>query len=75
MSRGTVAYTLLLRYPHRKKSQGVKPGDLGGHSLGQCKAIILCLKKSIIQVLTSTEVCGGAPSWAHHRREKLPLAN
>ena len=75
MSRRAVAYNLLLRYPHRKKSQGVKSGDLGGHSLGWCKAMLLCLKNSVIQVLTSTEVCAGAPSWAHHRREKLPLAN
>jgi hypothetical protein len=26
-------YTLFFRFPHRKKSQGFKSGDLAGHNL------------------------------------------
>jgi hypothetical protein len=30
---GFFSYTLVLRYPYRKKSQALRPGDLAGHSV------------------------------------------
>ena len=33
-------YALLLRCSHKKKSQGVKFEDMGGHSIGRFSAII-----------------------------------
>ncbi len=32
--RGRCRKTLSFRYPHRKKSQGLKSGDLAGHQMG-----------------------------------------
>lgn len=34
---GRIWNTLDLRYPHRKKSQGVKSGERGCHSISPCK--------------------------------------
>ena len=45
---GGVANTLFLRYPHIKKSQGVKSGERGGHSTLSCSAITrFCPKTSL----------------------------
>ena len=54
MSRGGVVKTLLFRYPHKKKSHGVRSGDLGGHSVGWCTAKTLLWNSSLSLSLTMT---------------------
>ena len=63
---GGLVKTSPFRYPHRKKSQGVKSGDLGGDSLSWFNAIILSSKTSCSLSWTGKYVCRPAPSWAHY---------
>ena len=52
-------------YPHKKKSHGVKSGDLGGHSVSWPRETT-CLPKSCLNLYVTT-FCRwqGAPSWNH----------
>ena len=63
--RGGVTNTLSFRYPQRKKSHGVRSGDLGGHSTGWLIAITRSLKSSLRRSRTAMRQWAGAPSWAH----------
>jgi hypothetical protein len=41
---GGSVYTAFFKCPHKKKSNGVRSGDLGGHSTGPCVAINFSMK-------------------------------
>jgi hypothetical protein len=71
---GGVENTLFLRYPHIKKSQGVKSGDRGGHSTSWCKAITwrFSPNTSLRRSLTSIRRCARALSCAHRRPLNIP---
>ncbi len=64
---GGLTKTLLFTYPQRKKSQGVRSGDRGGHSGLWWKAMIWFGKKSASQARISSAVCA---SCAHHNLAK-----
>ena len=51
--RGVFLYTLPFNRPQRKKSAGVRSGDLGGQSFFE---IILSLKKLLISRMLAFEV-------------------
>ena len=55
----------LFEIPHKKKSQGVKSGDLGGHSISRCKATTWLPKSSFRRSETLRALWQGAPSWNH----------
>ena len=59
---GWLSYTLLLIYPNKKKSHGVRSGDLGGHlilrSVSAPLPIHLFGSFSISQSLTIVDQCG-----------------
>ena len=65
--------TFAFRYPHMKKSKGIRSGDLGGHSTGWLSATILSPNNSCSRAITSLPLCGGVPSWAHHRCLNCPF--
>ena len=69
MSLTGVAFTLFLTYPHRKKSRGVRSGDLRGQAWGPSLPIHLLGKCWSRNCLTCRAQCGGAPScWKKHFR-------
>ena len=60
---GGVLYTLAFKYPHRKKSNGARSGDLGGHSTGWPRPTTLPGNSSCNRRLTTLALWHGAPSW------------
>ena len=65
--RGVFLYTLLFNRPQRKKSAGVRSGDLGGQRFFE---IILSLKKLSISRMLAFEVLhrlvGNTQQLVHH---------
>jgi len=55
-------YTLLLTKPHRKKSNGFKSGECGGHESSVFRDINRLPNVSSSHSKTLLEVCGAAPS-------------
>ena len=45
MVRGFLEYTLSFKYPQKKKSGGVKSGDLGGHAIEPPRPIHFFIKQ------------------------------
>ena len=67
-----VSYTRLLMCPHKKKSRGVKSGDLGGQGTGPPRPIHLLEYLSFITWRTAIEKWAGALScWYHILRRIL----
>ncbi|GBN11491.1 hypothetical protein AVEN_173477-1 [Araneus ventricosus] len=63
---GGVAYTHCLIYPHRKKSNGFRSDEHGGHSTQPPYPVTCCLDVSRVYCWTLNPSCGGAPScWNH----------
>ena len=63
---GFVEYTRPFRWPHKKKSGGVRSGEWGAHSIAHLRLITLSPKRSCIQCRAHAAVCGVAPScWNH----------
>ena len=60
--------------PTRKKSKGVRSGDLGGHSITWFRAITRFPNKSLRRFLTIILLRAGAPSCAHQRCLNCPFA-
>nr|GBL93515.1 hypothetical protein AVEN_78145-1 [Araneus ventricosus] len=59
---GVVAYTCCLMYPHRKKSNGFRSGERGGHSTQPPNPMTCCWNMSRMYYWTLDTWCGGAPS-------------
>ena len=72
---GECLQTLSLRYPHRKKSSGLKSGECGGHSVSVFKEMKLSPKVFCIQSITFLAVRGGValPCWNHVVFISIPL--
>jgi hypothetical protein len=68
---GSVLYTWPLMYPHKKKSNGVRSGDRGGH-LCSCPSDTIRFPKSSFSRAVTTR-CAGAPSCTHHPLARRPL--
>ncbi|GBM56165.1 hypothetical protein AVEN_85328-1 [Araneus ventricosus] len=63
---GEVAYTRCLMYPHRKKSNGFRSGERGGHSTQPPYQMTCCWNVSRMYCWTLDTLCGEAPScWNH----------
>lgn len=63
---GCVVYTCCLRWPHRKKSKGVRSGERGGHSRGPWRPIQWFPNFLYNSFLVALAVCAGWPScWNH----------
>ena len=52
MRAGVVEYSVLFKYPHRKKFNCVGSGDLGGHSASWFTVVIRLLETSVSQLRT-----------------------
>lgn len=59
---GRIWNTLDLRYPHRKKSQGVKSGERGCHSISPCKETTYPENMPLMISSEQRDVCADAPS-------------
>ncbi|GBL78048.1 hypothetical protein AVEN_143355-1 [Araneus ventricosus] len=69
---GGVAYTHCLMYPHRKKSNGFRSGERGGHSTQPPYPITCCWNVSRMYCWTLDTLCGEVPScWKHTFRRLL----
>ncbi|GBN51829.1 hypothetical protein AVEN_23550-1 [Araneus ventricosus] len=69
---GEVAYTRCLMCPHRKKSNGFRSGERGGHSMQPSHPMTYCWNVSRMYCWTLDTLCGGAPScWNHTFRRSL----
>ncbi|GBO24163.1 hypothetical protein AVEN_82723-1 [Araneus ventricosus] len=58
----TSRYTSSLRWPHRKKSNGVRSGERGGHRTGPPRPIQRPGYSVSNQPRTGAQKCAGAPS-------------
>ncbi|GBL92932.1 hypothetical protein AVEN_54586-1 [Araneus ventricosus] len=58
----TSRYTSSLRWPHRKKSNGVRCGERGGHRTGPPRPIQRPGYSTSSQPRTGAQKCAGAPS-------------
>ena len=56
------------RLPQRKRSQGAKSGDIGGHSVLLCRLKSLSPKIWFGSAQTGNNLWKGDPSWTHHKR-------
>ncbi|GBL91181.1 hypothetical protein AVEN_195084-1 [Araneus ventricosus] len=69
---GRVAYIRCLMYPHRKKSNGFRSAERGGHSTQPPYPMTCCWNLSRMYCWTLHTLCGGAPScWDHTFRRSL----
>ncbi|GBN69720.1 hypothetical protein AVEN_272430-1 [Araneus ventricosus] len=59
---GGVAYTRCLMYPHRKRSNGFRSGERGGHSKHPPYPMTCCWNVSRMYCWTLDTLCEGAPS-------------
>ncbi|GBM86203.1 hypothetical protein AVEN_239236-1 [Araneus ventricosus] len=59
---GGVAYTRCLMYPHRKKSNGFRSGERGGHSTQPKYPMACCWNVSRMHCWTLDTLCEEAPS-------------
>ncbi|GBM54121.1 hypothetical protein AVEN_119850-1 [Araneus ventricosus] len=57
-----VAYIRCLMYPHRKKSNGFRSGERGGHSTQPPYPMTCCWDVSRMYFWILDTLCGGAPS-------------
>ena len=73
MFAGGLLKILDFKCPHKKKSRGVRSGDLGGHSTSSFSEITLLPKSWCRRSVTILRLCAGAPSCAHHRRLNWPF--
>ena len=55
---GEGLYTLSLRYPHKKKSGGLKSAEWGGHSISVFNDMTFCPNLFANHSSTATDVCG-----------------
>ena len=70
---GDVVYSWPLMYPHKKKSNGVRSGERGGHSCSCPSNTIRFPKSSFSRAVTALVRCAGAPSCTHHPLARRPL--
>ncbi|GBM86971.1 Solute carrier family 52, riboflavin transporter, member 3-B [Araneus ventricosus] len=75
---GVGANTRCLMYPHRKKSNGFRSGERGGHSTQPPYPMTCCWNVSRMYCWTLDTLCGGTPScWNHTFRsffcQQVPL--
>ncbi|GBN42418.1 hypothetical protein AVEN_123103-1 [Araneus ventricosus] len=69
---GGVAYTRCLMYPHRKKSNGLRSDERGGHSTQPPYPMTCCWNVSRMYFWTLDALCGVAPPcWNHTFRRSL----
>ncbi|GBO02620.1 hypothetical protein AVEN_71588-1 [Araneus ventricosus] len=69
---GGVAYTRCLMYPHRKKSNGFRSGERGGHSTQAPYPMTCCWNVSRMYCWAFDTLCGGAPlCWNRTFRRSL----
>jgi len=64
---GFFSYTLLLRYPQRKKSQALRSGDLAGHSIFTLHEIMWAGNISLRTCIAVLAVWAVAPSCWNQR--------
>ena len=70
---GGVVYSWPLMYPLKKKSNGVRSGERGGHSCSCPSDTVRFPKSSFSRAATALARCAGEPSCTHHPLARRPL--